>query len=1087
MKLYLGLDIGASTVGFSLIDADKKEIIHAGTSVFPKSDPSNNQARRDSRGARRRFRRKSYRVEKINRLIKKYNIKENNEMCLRNPYEVKVDALSNPISEAELVYILKHYVKHRGIDYLTEEEEENASKEGIKIDTGTSDKRFICEKELERFNKFIELERSGSRIDDLYDIGVRNGGVIYSKYDYKKEILEILRTQSKFNSKITEEFINEYINIFMSKRKYYEGPGTERDRTDYGIYRENNDTWDNLSKSLIGKCSIYGDEGEKRAPKLSYTAQEFNLLNDLNNLKLGEFGRRLSREEKEKIVKEVVNSDKVSMLKLISSVSGEPKETIEGFRIDTKGKETFHKFDGYRTINKKVKEVFGIDDITKEEFNILADEISLDGEEAHIQEVLLSNPKLDRSKFTPEIVLYIMRAAKKISNNEVKGWHSLSYRVMEEVMEELYDTSKNQQQIFSERGLLDLKIKKYKGKHKIPVDDILEDMLSPVAKRSFLEAVEIINEFVKKYGQLDGIVIEMARNIYKSDEELKKELNKRKSENDAAKKEIQEFCATHGIPFDNSFVNKKSIDKFKFWKMQDELCLYSLKKISFETLMYDITGVKGGILEIDHIIPRSISFDDSLDNRVLVYREENQKKGSRTPYQYIPKVKWGEYEKAIKEISGISRKKKDLLLIKEDITKPEILSGFINRNIVDTSYSCRSVLNLLQGYVKANNLPTKVHSVKGGFTSMIRNSLGLVKNRDYYKNHAEDATIVAFVPNMKIMDIYADLKKRYLEENNHTKRGSILNDEEFVKMLIDSDIIKIKNEIQLYDYKYRHKIDKKCNRQLTDETIVSTREIDGVLHSIRKCKNIYGKDGEKIVAKIKSNDEKELSKLLVYRNDYKTYEILKDIVEMYPNEKNPFAKYKEEHGFIRKYSKKGNGPVIKSLAYAERKLGNCLDISHKYGHSKNSKRVVMNSVGLYRVDVYCKDGKYKTLEIPYTMFKFNKNKYVLDIEKYEDKKDIKGIDSEYEFKFSLYTNSIILIEGIDGTEKYRFISYDVSDGRLSVRYVHTHLTNKGRNHDTIRISIGSKIKSFKKINVDRLGNEYITDKEKFVTEFKSIK
>ena len=41
-------------------------------------------------------------------------------------------------------------------------------------------------------------------------------------------------------------------------------------------------TLDNIFGILIGKCTFYPEE--YRAAKASYTAQEFNLLNDLNNL-----------------------------------------------------------------------------------------------------------------------------------------------------------------------------------------------------------------------------------------------------------------------------------------------------------------------------------------------------------------------------------------------------------------------------------------------------------------------------------------------------------------------------------------------------------------------------------------------------------------------------------------------------------------------------------------------------------------------------------------------------------------------------------------------------------------------------------
>lgn len=75
------------------------------------------------------------------------------------------------------------------------------------------------------------------------------------------------------------------------------------------------------------------------------------------------------------------------------------------------------------------------------------------------------------------------------------------------------------------------------------------------------------------------------------------------------------------------------------------------------------------------------------------------------------------------------------------------------------------------------------------------------------------------------------------------------------------------------------------------------------------------------------------------RNDIQTFEIFKKIYENYKNEKNPFAKYKDEFGPIKKYSKDGKGPEIYQVKYISDKLGNHLDISHKYNVEMVIKRL----------------------------------------------------------------------------------------------------------------------------------------------------
>lgn len=56
--------------------------------------------------------------------------------------------------------------------------------------------------------------------------------------------------------------------------------------------------------------------------------------------------------------------------------------------------------------------------------------------------------------------------------------------------------------------------------------------------------------------------------------------------------------------------------------------MYSGKTIPLEELF------KPGY-DIDHILPYSITFDDSFRNKVLVTSQENRQKGNRTPYEYM--------------------------------------------------------------------------------------------------------------------------------------------------------------------------------------------------------------------------------------------------------------------------------------------------------------------------------------------------------------------------------------------------------------------------------------------------------------------
>ena len=90
---------------------------------------------------------------------------------------------------------------------------------------------------------------------------------------------------------------------------------------------------------------------------------------------------------------------------------------------------------------------------------------------------------------------------------------------MNEVVDELWSTSKNQMQIFSELGVFKSNIEVFKGLKYIPLDAMVDEIYNPVVRCSIRESIKIINALLKKYGALDKVVIEMPRD---SNEKKKK-------------------------------------------------------------------------------------------------------------------------------------------------------------------------------------------------------------------------------------------------------------------------------------------------------------------------------------------------------------------------------------------------------------------------------------------------------------------------------------------------------------------------------------------------------------------------------------
>ena len=78
---------------------------------------------------------------------------------------------------------------------------------------------------------------------------------------------------------------------------------------------------------------------------------------------------------------------------------------------------------------------------------------------------------------------------------------------------------------------------------------------------------------------------------------------------------------------------------------QERLYLYFLQlgKCAYSGRQISLDDLNGNTYDVDHIVPQSLVKDDSIDNKVLVYRECNAKKDkylscSRTVPQYAQNV-----------------------------------------------------------------------------------------------------------------------------------------------------------------------------------------------------------------------------------------------------------------------------------------------------------------------------------------------------------------------------------------------------------------------------------------------------------------
>lgn len=341
MNYVLGLDIGIASVGWGIIDLDTAKPVKYGVRLFTEADASNNAKRRTARGGRRLKRRKVNRINDLKKVLKDIEVLENSFNYLPNPYEIRKKGLIEKLTNDELCTALLHIAKRRGNGLEVVEDDENKIKENetTKITLNENSRLlskglFICEIQLQR------LKERG------YIHGNDNN---FKTSDYVKEISKILSNQN-----LSEEQNKEIISCITRRREYYEGPGSEKSPTQYGrfIEKDGEIICIDLIEKMTGKCSIF--KNELRAPKMSYSAELFNFLNDLNNLTI-DTDRKISIDEKKDILAIIDTKGSITP-KQLAKVLNINIEQIQGFRIDKKSDPIITEFKGYKKYINALKD-----------------------------------------------------------------------------------------------------------------------------------------------------------------------------------------------------------------------------------------------------------------------------------------------------------------------------------------------------------------------------------------------------------------------------------------------------------------------------------------------------------------------------------------------------------------------------------------------------------------------------------------------------------------------------------------------------------------------------------------------------------
>lgn len=273
---------------------------------------------------------------------------------------------------------------------------------------------------------------------------------------------------------------------------------------------------------------------------------------------------------------------------------------------------------------------------------------------------------------------------------------------------------------------------------KITYSAIKDLRCSASVRRAIWRTVVLVKEIVKVCkGAPEKVFIETAREVNDDSRKGKRTVSRKQQLIDLFKNikgEERDWISEIEATLDTKF----NSDKLVLYYRQLGRSMYSGKPISLEQV-FDTN-----ICDIDHIYPQSKIKDDSLDNRVLVFKTENSLKGDKYPLTDDIRKNMMPMWRAFREKGLISDKKYERLVRATPLTQDE-LADFINRQLVSTRQSTKEAARIL-----GEMLPeTEIVYSKAGNANEFKDKYKITKVRELNDlHHAKDAYINIVVGNV---------------------------------------------------------------------------------------------------------------------------------------------------------------------------------------------------------------------------------------------------------------------------------------------------------------------------------------------------
>lgn len=784
MKLpyRLSLDIGTNSIGWCVLKLDGRDqpvgIVRAGVRIFsdgrsPKTLASLAADRRAARQTRRRHDRVLKRMARfMNGLIHFGLMPSDDDERLRlsalDPYELRRKGMDQRLEAKELGRALYHLAKRRG--FKSSRKSKGDANDAGKIASAISRTREAIEaascrtigEYLAMRHERRETVRARTSADEKEYLLYTQRALVADEFD------ALWAAQAPHHPNICSDEARDYLRDTLLFQR-------------------------NLLPVEPGTCLL--EPGESRIPQCSPLFQRFRLLSDLNHLRIWQDGneRGLALEERNTLLHALLVRTEPRPLTFdaMRKLVGLPRGTT--FNYESDKKRMGFKGDATAPLAAAVGDLWAHMDSQQQEAIAVLVEESCDNEvlRSALQELPASIQVVEKRVLRgirPQVQAWraaLSALSGSFNEEEVEAilqlgslpddYGSLSRRALEKIVPILeaevitYDKAAKKAgyrhsdsytgEIFPRLPYYGQILRSYTSptpKAKNPEERQFGKLANPTVHIGLNQLRKLVNEVIRRWGWPREIIVELARDFGLSGQkrrDLESEQKQNQERNDKYNVRLRVLGQRE---------NRDNRQRLMLWDelgkddAMDRHCIYSGQRISMAQLF-------SGEVEIDHILPFSVSLDDSLANKVLCLTRSNRDKKNQTPYEAFGHSPGAYCWKAIEERASRLPKNKTKRF------KPEALDaynqrsklgkealeewgfnetdGFLARHLTDTAYLSR----LARQYLTAVCPPNKVWVATGRLTAILRGRLGLNKilsrddprkNRDDHRHHAVDAAVI---------------------------------------------------------------------------------------------------------------------------------------------------------------------------------------------------------------------------------------------------------------------------------------------------------------------------------------------------------